>query len=82
MLLHPPVGRASVTKDGETVTSHICDGAVMGGRISRVLPGVGGLIVQLDLYLSGKVHYTELVDYWISNPLSSYHEGKFVKCKV
>ncbi|GJZ54211.1 rRNA biogenesis protein RRP5 [Tanacetum coccineum] len=51
-------------------------------RISRVLPGVGGLIVQLDPHLSGKVHYTELVDSWISNPLYGYHEGQFVKCKV
>nr|GEY49170.1 rRNA biogenesis protein RRP5 [Tanacetum cinerariifolium] len=82
MLLYPLAGRASVTKDGETVASHICDGAVVGGRISRVLPGVGGLIVQLDPHLSGKVHYTELVDSWISNPLSGYHEGQFVKCKV
>ncbi|PWA39554.1 RNA binding protein [Artemisia annua] len=82
MLLHPLAGRASVTKDGETVAPHISDGAVVGGRISRVLQGVGGLIVQLDPHLAGKVHYTELVDSWISNPLSGYHEGQFVKCKV
>ena len=82
MLLHPLAGRASVTKDGETVAPHISDGAVVGGRIYRLLPGVGGLIVQLDPHLAGKVHYTELVDSWISNPLSGYHEGQFVKCKV
>ncbi|PWA41653.1 Nucleic acid-binding, OB-fold [Artemisia annua] len=81
-LLHPLLGRASVKKDGETVASHICDDAVVGGRISRILSGVGGLVVQLDPHLSGKVHYTELVDSWISNPLYGCHEGQFVKCKV
>ncbi|XP_024994056.1 rRNA biogenesis protein RRP5 isoform X2 [Cynara cardunculus var. scolymus] len=92
LLLHPVAGGllsngASMTDDlvslsSETVTSHICEGAVVGGRISKILPGVGGLIVQIDPHLSGKVHYTELADSWISNPLSSYHEGQFVKCKV
>nr|GEV70820.1 hypothetical protein [Tanacetum cinerariifolium] len=82
MILHLLAGRASVTKDGEIVASHICDGAVVGGRISSVLPGVGGLIVQLDPHLLGKVHYTELVDSWISHPLFGYHEGQFVKFKL
>nr|GEY88291.1 rRNA biogenesis protein RRP5 [Tanacetum cinerariifolium] len=82
MLLHPLADRAFVIKDGETVASHICDGAVVGGGISRVLPRVGGLIVLLDPHLSGKVYYTKLVDSWISNSLSGYHEGQFFKCKV
>ncbi|KAJ9541321.1 hypothetical protein OSB04_027827, partial [Centaurea solstitialis] len=88
LLLHPVAGGllangASMTDlSSEIVTSHISDGAVIGGRVSKILPGVGGLIVQIDPHLSGKVHYTELADSWISNPLSSYHEGQFVKCKV
>ncbi|RVX09623.1 rRNA biogenesis protein RRP5 [Vitis vinifera] len=32
--------------------------------------------------LDGKVHFTELKDSWVSDPLSGYHEGQFVKCKV
>ncbi|KAI7736982.1 hypothetical protein M8C21_005395 [Ambrosia artemisiifolia] len=73
---------ASMTDDSEILTSHICEGAIVGGRISKILPGVSGLIVQIDPRLSGKVHFTELTDSWISNPLSGYHEGQFVKCKV
>ncbi|KAI3767275.1 hypothetical protein L2E82_17367 [Cichorium intybus] len=30
----------------------------------------------------GKVHFTEIQDSWVPNPLSNYHEGQFVKCKV
>lgn len=72
----------SMSDDVESVASHICKGAVVGGRIYKILPGVGGLIVQIDPHLSGKVHYTELADSWISDPLSVYHEGQFVKCEV
>ncbi|KAH9602114.1 hypothetical protein KSS87_015915 [Heliosperma pusillum] len=62
--------------------AHFHDGTVVGGRVWKVLPGVGGLLVQLGPRVYGKVHYTELVDSWISNPLSRYQEGQFVKCKV
>ncbi|KAK1410921.1 hypothetical protein QVD17_37463 [Tagetes erecta] len=87
VLLHPlggglPANGTSVTDDSETVTSHIFEGAIVGGRVSKILPGVSGLIVQIDPHLSGKVHFTELTDSWVSNPLSEYHEGQFVKCKV
>ncbi|KAK9062384.1 hypothetical protein SSX86_019570 [Deinandra increscens subsp. villosa] len=87
VLLHPVGGGllangASITDDSEAVTSHISKGAIVGGRISKILPGVSGLIVQIDPHLSGKVHFTELTDSWISNPLSGYHEGQFVRCKV
>lgn len=61
---------------------HILEGTYVGGRISKVLPGVGGLLVQIDQHLYGKVHFTELTDAWVSDPLSGYHEGQFVKCKV
>ncbi|KAK2985370.1 hypothetical protein RJ640_029327 [Escallonia rubra] len=62
--------------------SHIAEGQTVGGRISKILPGVGGLLVQIDPHLYGKVHFTELTDIWMSNPLSKYHEGQFVKCEV
>ncbi|XP_059646446.1 rRNA biogenesis protein RRP5 [Cornus florida] len=66
----------------ENVTSHIHKGDILGGRISKILPGVGGLLVQIDPHLYGKVHFMELTDVWMSDPLSGYHEGQFVKCKV
>nr|KAJ0206107.1 hypothetical protein LSAT_V11C500277060 [Lactuca sativa] len=55
---------------------------VIGGRVSKILPSFSGLIVQIDPHLSGKVHFTEFQDPWVPNPLSGYHEGQFVKCKV
>ncbi|KAJ0726657.1 putative nucleic acid-binding, RNA-binding domain, S1 [Helianthus annuus] len=58
------------------------DDSELSRLISKILPSVSGLIVQIDPRLSGKVPFTELTDSWISNPLSGYHEGKFVKCKV
>ncbi|XP_073045795.1 rRNA biogenesis protein RRP5 [Primulina eburnea] len=61
---------------------HIFEGTYVGGRIYKVLPGVGGLLVQIDQHLYGKVHFTELTDAWVSDPLSGYREGQFVKCKV
>lgn len=61
---------------------HIHEGDVVGGRISKVFPGVGGMLIQIDPRLYGKVHFTELTNSWDSNPLSGYHEGQFVKCKV
>lgn len=66
----------------ERLTSHICEGAVVGGRISNILPGVGGLLVQIDPHLYGKVHFTELTDLLMPDPLSGYHERQLVKCKV
>ncbi|XP_073149006.1 rRNA biogenesis protein RRP5-like isoform X2 [Henckelia pumila] len=62
--------------------SHLIEGTYVGGRISKIIPGVGGLVVQIDPHLYGKVHFTELTDAWVSDPLSGYHEGQFVKCKV
>ncbi|XP_076905789.1 rRNA biogenesis protein RRP5-like [Bidens hawaiensis] len=86
VLLHPLGGLlangASMADDSETVTSHIFQGAIVGGRISKILPGVSGAIVKIDPRFSGKVHITELTDSWITDPLSAYHEGQFVKCKV
>lgn len=66
----------------EKVASHIHEGDILGGRISKVLPGVGGLLVQIGPQLHGRVHFMELTDSWVPDPLSGYHEGQFVKCKV
>ncbi|TKW31046.1 hypothetical protein SEVIR_2G079200v4 [Setaria viridis] len=57
-------------------------GDVIGGRVQKILPGVGGLVVQIGPHLHGRVHYTEIVDSWVADPLSGFHEGQFVKCKV
>lgn len=66
----------------ENVTAHICEGCIVGGRVSKILPGVGGLFVQIGPHTYGRVHFTELTDSWVSDPLSGYQEGQFVKCKV
>ncbi|CAN6203351.1 unnamed protein product [Urochloa humidicola] len=57
-------------------------GDIIGGRVQKILPGVGGLVVQIGSHLHGRVHYTEIVDSWVAEPLSGFHEGQFVKCKV
>ncbi|CAL5377847.1 unnamed protein product [Camellia sinensis] len=64
------------------VAYHIHEGDVVGGRISKILPGVGGMLIKIDPHRYGKVHFIELTDLWVSDPLSGYHEGQFVKCKV
>ncbi|OMO51868.1 hypothetical protein CCACVL1_29542 [Corchorus capsularis] len=66
----------------ESVTGHIHEGDILGGRISKILPGVGGLVVQIGPHTYGRVHFAELKDKWESDPLSGYSEGQFVKCKV
>ncbi|MBA0650878.1 hypothetical protein Goklo_018256, partial [Gossypium klotzschianum] len=66
----------------DSVIAHIHEGDILGGRISKILPGIGGLVVQIGPNNYGRVHFTELKDAWESDPLSGYHEGQFVKCKV
>ncbi|XP_028075775.1 rRNA biogenesis protein RRP5-like [Camellia sinensis] len=56
------------------VAYHIHEGDV-GGRISKILPGVGGMLIKIDPHRYGKVHFTELTDLWVSDPLSGYHVG-------
>ncbi|XP_010317858.1 rRNA biogenesis protein RRP5 [Solanum lycopersicum] len=75
-------GDGPTDHSSESVAFHIREGSVLGGRISKILPGVGGLLVQIDPHLYGKVHFTELTDPGVADPLSGYHEGQFVKCKV
>lgn len=66
----------------EKCGAHINEGDIVGGRVSKILSGVGGLIVQIGPQLYGRVHYTELTESLVPDPLSGYHEGQFVKCKV
>lgn len=67
---------------GDDATLFIHEGDILGGRISRILPGVGGLRVQIGPYVFGRVQFTEISDSWVSNPLDGFREGQFVKCKV
>ncbi|KAL0334258.1 UNVERIFIED_CONTAM: rRNA biogenesis protein RRP5, partial [Sesamum angustifolium] len=85
IVLHKPADGFAEIKENDTnhhLISHIVEGSFVGGRISKILPGVGGLLVQIDHHHYGKVHFTELKDSWVSNPLMGYQEGQFVKCKV
>ncbi|KFK38561.1 hypothetical protein AALP_AA3G129700 [Arabis alpina] len=70
----------STVDDDATLFIH--EGDILGGRISKILPGVGGLRVQIGPYVFGRVHFTEINDSWVSNPLDGFREGQFVKCKV
>ncbi|VAH01605.1 unnamed protein product [Triticum turgidum subsp. durum] len=69
-------------KTVSSIAEHTKEGDIIGGRIQRILPGVGGLVIQIGPHLHGRVHYTEIVDSWVPEPLSGIHEGQFVKCKV
>ncbi|CAN8259671.1 unnamed protein product [Cochlearia groenlandica] len=71
---------SSIPSDDATLFIH--EGDILGGRISRILSGVGGLRVQIGPYVFGRVHFTEINDSWVSNPLDGFQEGHFVKCKV
>ncbi|KAK7392757.1 hypothetical protein VNO78_21204 [Psophocarpus tetragonolobus] len=64
------------------LTAYVHEGDIIGGRVSKILPGVGGLLVQVGPHTYGKVHFTELADTWVPDPLSGYREGQFVKCVV
>ncbi|KAL3534003.1 hypothetical protein ACH5RR_007524, partial [Cinchona calisaya] len=76
------INGGSTSLTNENKTWHISEGGFVAGRISKILPGVGGVLVQIDQHLYGKVHFTELTEAWVSDPLAGYHEGQFVKCKV
>nr|XP_015898902.2 rRNA biogenesis protein RRP5 isoform X1 [Ziziphus jujuba var. spinosa] len=95
LVLHPLFAVSDKVLDGEVskdnpnmnikyenLAAHIREGCYVGGRVSKILPGVGGLIVQIGPSMYGRVHFTELTDPWMSDPLSGYHERQFVKCKV
>ncbi|TKY53223.1 RRP5-like protein [Spatholobus suberectus] len=66
----------------KNLAAYVHEGDILGGRVSKILPGVGGLLVQVRPHTYGKVHFTELADTLVPDPLSGYHEGQFVKCVV
>ncbi|GAB2295441.1 hypothetical protein Dimus_029608 [Dionaea muscipula] len=72
----------SSDRSEDNMICHIHEGDILGGRIWKILPGVGGLLVQLGPRFFGKVDFTEMTDSWVPQPLSGYREGQFVKCKV
>ena len=37
----------------------IHEGHILGGRICKILPGVGGFLVQIGPYLFERVNFTE-----------------------
>lgn len=73
---------STVLRPFEDIGAYMQEGDIVGGRISKILPGVGGLLVQVGPSASGRVHYTEITDSLVPNPLCGYREGQFVKCKV
>lgn len=71
------------TKDSNIGGSeHINRGDIVGGRIKKILPGIGGILVQIGPHLYGRAHYSELQVEWVPQPLNGYEEGQFVKCRI
>ncbi|KAF3794450.1 rRNA biogenesis protein [Nymphaea thermarum] len=66
----------------QDLIGHIRKGDIIGGKITEILPGVGGLVIQISPHLLGKVHFTEVTDSWVSNPMDGYSKGQFVRCRV
>eukprot|EP00897_Mesotaenium_endlicherianum_P004568 jgi/Mesen1/4139/ME000218S03256 len=57
-------------------------GDVVAGRVSRALPGVRGLSVQVGFQQYARAPITELADEWLEEPLLAFKEGQLVKCAV
>ncbi|KAH7441212.1 hypothetical protein KP509_03G029000 [Ceratopteris richardii] len=68
------------SKDEEASEININD--IIGGRVSKILPGVGGLSVQIGAHVFGRVHVTDLHDVWKDNPTRDFKVGQFVRCRV
>jgi predicted RNA-binding protein with RPS1 domain len=67
---------------GSGVNGRLEVGDVMTGRVSKVLPGIKGLLVQVGIHNVGHVAITELGDRWRERPLEGFATGQFVKCAV
>lgn len=67
---------------GSGVNGRLEVGDVVTGRISKVLPGIKGLLVQVGIHTVGHVAITELGDRWRERPLEGFAAGQFVKCAV
>lgn len=57
-------------------------GDIVAGRVSKVLPGIKGLLVQVGIHTVGHVAVTELGDRWRERPLEGFATGQFVRCAV
>lgn len=77
-----PENKDEIQKTVLPIAEHTKQGDIIGGRIQKILPGVGGLVIQIGPHLHGRVHYTDIIDSSVPEPLSGFHEGQFVKCKV
>lgn len=64
----------------EVVVTKVAD--VLGGRISQVFSGAGGLAVQIGARTYGRVHVTDMVDDWEDEPGKNFSVGQFVRCVV
>ncbi|KAG6542156.1 hypothetical protein Mapa_016388 [Marchantia paleacea] len=76
------VSAAREVMRGKVPQATVEKGNVLGGRVTKVYPGIGGLIVQIGSAMYGKVHVTHLSDVWVDDPGKKFQEGQFVKCAV
>lgn len=78
----PPMeGEGSSVKDQKQDVG-LQKGDILGGRVARVNPGVGGLSIQIAPAVFGRVHVTHLSDSWKDDPVAGFKEGQFVRCVV
>lgn len=79
----PPVeGQDPNSTDSSEKVLGFKEGSVVGGRVARINPGVGGLSVQVAPALFGRVHVTHLGDVWRDDPAAGFKEGQFVRCVI
>ncbi|KAG0474020.1 hypothetical protein HPP92_015877 [Vanilla planifolia] len=56
------------------------EGPIATDNFFLLVPVVSGYVIGPHLF--GRVHFCEVADSWLNDPLSRYQEGQFVKCKV
>lgn len=77
----PPMeGEGSLVEKDQKQDVGFQKGDILGGRVARVNPGVGGLSVQIAPAVFGRVHVTHLSDSWKDDPVTGFKEGQFVRC--
>ncbi|KAG0628431.1 hypothetical protein M758_1G025900 [Ceratodon purpureus] len=76
----PPMGGEGENDQKQDVAFQ--KGDILGGRVARVNPGVGGLSIQIAPAVFGRVHVTHLSDSWKDDPVAGFKEGQFVRCVV
>lgn len=79
----PPMeGEGSLVEKDQRQNAGFQKGDILGGRVARVNPGVGGLSIQIAPAVFGRVHVTHLSDSWKDGPVARFKEGQFVRCVV